>query len=236
LALNVTLAQLRDQAIKRADMETNAHFGTAEVNDLINSSLAELYDLILSSYEDYFVKSTPYQITLTPGTDRYALPSDFYKLHGVDVQLSQSQSTWISVSPFNFSERNLYNWMPVAWNVWGLPSVKYRLEGGYIAFLPTPTLPAAVARLWYSPAPTQLAADGDTFDGVAGWTEYVVVDAAIKMKIKEEEDASELEQRKALLGQRVITMAAGRDSGRPATVTDVHKLNSWPLSNSGDGE
>lgn len=52
----------------------------------------------------------------------------------------------------------------------------------------------------------------DQLDGVSGWTEYVIVDMAIKMMGKEESDTSLLERRKAGLVARLQRMASHRDA------------------------
>jgi hypothetical protein len=68
-------------------------------------------------------------------------------------------------------------------------------------------------------------------DGISGWTEYVIVDAAIKCLVKEETDPSALMATKAGLIKRIEEAAGNRDVGAAPTVADVY----GPGSNDGYG-
>ena len=94
---------------------------------------------------------------------------------------------------------------------------------------PTPT-PGASTRLQLSAnsvGPGSLVADG-----ISGWLEYVITDAAIKMLQKEESDTSVLQLQKAALIKRVEAAGENRDAGSPATIADVQWTNgTWPFGN-----
>jgi len=69
-------------------------------------------------------------------------------------------------------------------------------------------------------------------DGISGWLEYVITDAAIKMLQKEESDTSVLQLQKAALIKRVEAAGENRDAGSPATIADVQWTNgTWPFGN-----
>jgi hypothetical protein len=123
--------------------------------------------------------------------DRIVLADDFLKLLAVDLQQSNG---WTTLKPFSFAERNRLGGMPRA---------------GY------------VLQIHYIPRLSALVNDVDLVDGVSGWEEYVVVDAARKALLKEESDTSGLEREKAALVQRIEAEAAQRDAGEPATVAEV---------------
>ena len=53
-----TEATLRSRARRMADMENSTFVSDAEIRDYINSAYAELYDLVIEKYEDYYVSST----------------------------------------------------------------------------------------------------------------------------------------------------------------------------------
>jgi hypothetical protein len=89
-------------------------------------------------------------------------------------------------------------------------------------------------RLWYVPVYTPLVSDSDTIDGVNGWEEYVIVDAAIKMLAKEESSTTHLDQQKQALIDRVEQMAQNRDMDQPeviADVTAIHRSDWSPWEN-----
>jgi hypothetical protein len=74
--------------------------------------------------------------------------------------------------------------------------------------------------------------DSITADGVSGWLEYVITDAAIKAGQKEESDTTTLQFQKAALIKRIEAAAENRDAGSPATIADVQWTNgTWPFGN-----
>ena len=174
-------------------------------------------------------------VGIVDGTVTWALQPSFYKARGVEVFLSSSQpgSQWITILPFLFSERNLYSWLPIAWNILGITNIRYRIVGGNLQFIPVP-LNQNKVQLWYIPTPTPLVADTDTFDFVNGGEEWVILDVAIKAKIKEESDTTALEQMLARETSRLESMLLpNRDSGSPQRIGDVSKQDFWPFNGGG---
>lgn len=217
---SVTLAQLKTRIRERADMENSGFISDSELLSYINASVAELYDLMISKYgEDYFVAS-PYLINTISNEDTYSLPSDFYKLLGVDLQLDTSNN-WVSLKRFDFSERNI----PQIWDVKFVDFIRYRLFGGDIKFSPIPQ-DAQQIRIWYIPLPIQLTQDTNILNGFNGYEEYVVIDVAIKMLNKEESDSSMLMSEKAAMKLRIEQMAEGRDVGQPSKIQDMTSMSS----------
>jgi hypothetical protein len=78
--------------------------------------------------------------------------------------------------------------------------------------------------VWYVPKLTTLSADGDTVDGISGWTEYIIVDACIKALAKQESDVTVFALQKAELIKRIENAAENRDAGNPATVGELSFL------------
>lgn len=219
-----TLAQIREQAQDRSDMLNNLFITTPEWNRYINKSYAELYDLLTQTFEDYNL-AAPVLLTTT-GTNQYALPDGttapaFYKLFGVDAQVNGSN--WQSLHRFNFIERNRNTALRQS-NARGL-DIKYKVMGNSLFLIPTPAA-GQVLQIWYIPRPKVLLLDTDTVDGVSGWTEYIIVDAAIKALAKQEDDVSVLMAQKAALIERITTAAENRDAGEPGTIGDVRRNDS----------
>lgn len=217
MAATRTLAELRTEARQRADMETDDSFvADTELTRMINQSIRELYDLLLESYghEFYYTTGT---LSIVAGTSAYNLPTTFYQLLGADLDLGGGE--YMELSPFTFLDRN----QGVAGFGWGYPDgPQYRIMGSQIHFRPTPVASATVL-LHYIPYPTSLSADGDTFDGINGWEEYVVVDVAAKMLEKEESDAAPLYKRKLELQQRIQSQASKRNAAFPDQVTNIYR-------------
>ena len=88
----------------------------------------------------------------------------------------------------------------------------------------------ATTRLQISSA--TLSNGTETADGVSGWLEYVITDAAIKAAQKEESDTTTLQFQKQALIKRIEAAAENRDAGSPATIADVQWTNgTWPFGN-----
>lgn len=213
---------MRTTAQQQADMEGSTYVSTSEWNGYLNAGYQELYNLLVTLYGENYFTIGNYQLTTDGTNEYYNLPdgtstyklSDatttapaFFKLLGVDVWISAtntSPSQWFTLNRFNFGERN-------------------RSTG---------TLPQSnqLIQIHYIPRLTKLASDTDTADLVSGWEEYIVVDAVIKAKMKEESDVSAHMARKMDLRQQIEAAATNRDAGEPQTVVDASSSGGggWP--------
>lgn len=215
-------------------MENTTFVSDSELNSYINQSYFELYDLLVDTYEDYYV-STPLVIPTDGTTYQYPLPDGtlysgapaFYKLLGVDLGLANNTTAWVTLKKFDFISRNRYVYPQINSTYLGVFNLRYRLVGGTLMFIPTPSAGQYV-RLWYIPRLTTLSADGDLADGISGWTEYIIVDAAIKCLQKEESDITVLAAQKGALLKRIEAAAMNRDAGQPDTISDTRsRAESW---------
>lgn len=218
--MTTTLGDLKTQARQRADMETSTFVGDTELRDYINSSIAELHDILVQSYGSEYFNIT-YLFTTTEGQDSYPLPADFYKVNGVDVKLNGQD--FISVKRFNFNERNRYNDITI-WNLSGIPSIRYRVIGANLVFSPKPDGLTDV-KMWYTPVAAKLSADSDTLNDFNQYSEYIITDVAIKMMQKEESDVQVLMAQKQALLQRITYASQNRDAGDPESVSDIYSEN-----------
>ncbi len=108
----------------------------------------------------------------------------------------------------------------------GLTAYQSMSDGTHVIILSAESLGYTFA--WTASA--HMTFDGGSsayLDGVQGWEEYVVVDAAIKCKEKEESDASVLAAQKAELRARIVAASKNRDASEPAKVVDRTAANEW---------
>lgn len=230
LSADLSLGQIRLMAQQHAD-RVNSNFVTVpEWNTYINQSLFELYDLLTTVYEDYFL-APAFQFTTDGTTQNYPLPSDFYKLMGVDLGLDNSNNARVTLQKFNFIERNRYVYPNITSTFLGVFNMRYRLMGNQLHFIPTPS-GNQIVTVWYIPKLTQLLKDTDIATGVSGWLEYVIVDAAIKALQKEESDVTVLAAQKGALKMRIEESAMNRDAGQPDTISSTRR---WGDSSGGYG-
>jgi hypothetical protein len=190
----LTLLQLRTRIRNRCDMASSQFITDSELNDYINDSLYELYDLLIEKYGNRYYVATPSTIA-TDGTNYlYSLPSDFYKLIGVDLKTNSNTNPYVNLRSFDFAHRNSFR---------------------------TPDSGKTV-QLWYAPRLTELVNDTDVADGVDGWLEYVVVDCGLKCLQKEESDVSVFAGQKQMLIKRIEDAAEARDCANPPRMIDVY--------------
>lgn len=218
--MTITLAELRTQCRQRADMENTTHISDGELNSYINSSIAELHDILTQVYSGEY-NINVYEFNTAVNTDEYALPADFYKAKGVDARLNGSD--WFELKKFNLNERNRYQNFGV-WSFLGTGNVRYRLIGNNIRFSPTPDKETPI-RLWYVPVAETLVDDSDELRNYNGYHEYILVDVAIKMLLKEESDATVFYQLKKDLIKRIEEAAQNRDAGQPESISDIYEAN-----------
>lgn len=219
MAKQITLADLKLQARQRADKVGSTFIKESELVNYINKSGAELYDLLIGAYgNDYYLKE--YEFQVQDGVSEYDLPADFYKLLGVDFQITQQRK--LTLKPYMFNERNRYQEGAYWSAVIGISGPRYHLQNEKIKFRPTPDGGYTLV-LHYIPCFTDLVDDADLLNGVNGWEEYIILDAAIKMLVKEESDVSQLEKHKDRILLRINTMAENRDAGQSFKVNDVQK-------------
>lgn len=234
------LSQIRLSSQQTAD-RVNSNFVTLpEWNSFINLAMFELYDLLVTVYEDLYVADPAY-FTLNGAQNSFALPNGsntfqdssganviprpFYKLLGVDLAVNTAQNAWVTINKFNFIDRNNYLYPNSSSTIYGVYNMRYRLLGSNIEFIPNPAGNQQI-RLWYIPRLRQLLQDTDITDtGISGWIRYVIVRAAKYALDKEESDSSKLTEELVFLKQRIEESAANRDAGQPDTISNTRAGN-----------
>lgn len=236
----MSLGQIRLEAQQNAD-RVNSNFVTkAEWNSFIRLACNELYDLLITVYEDYNVaepillqtNGSTYSYNLPNGTDTYLdannpsttiVAKPFYKLLGVDLALQNTQNAYVTVNKYNFIDRNTYLYPNTASTIYGVFNMRYRVVGRKINFIPTPSGNQLI-RLWYIPRLTDLLKDTDTTDiGISGWLRYVIVRAAKYALDKEESDTTKQDQELMFLKSRIEETAANRDAGQADTISNTRQ-------------
>lgn len=250
MATTMTLAELKTAVRQRADMVNSQFVTDNELKSYINQSYFELYDLLIQKYGDNYFSADPIEFATDGASLQFPLPNGvltfingrtktggyvapaFYKLLGVDLKLANQSDSFVTIRPFNFSDRNRYA-VPNFQSFYGVTNLRYRLNGDYLWLTPTPAAGQQI-QVWYVPRLTTLELDSDVADGISGWTEYIVCDAAIKCLQKEESDVSMPFAQKQALIARIESAAENRDAANPSTVSDGQWSDLWwPTGNGG---
>lgn len=249
----MSLYEVRLRAQQRADRVNSQFVGLAEWNFFINQAMYELYDMLITVYEDYF--AAPEVSFSTDGTSfYYDLPNGlrtftntetgntayvappFYKLLGVDLALNNASNAYVTVNKYNLIDRNRFVYPNTASTIYGVFNLQYRLFGlDRIRFVPTPSAGQQI-KLLYAPRLEQLMQDADvTTLGFSGWMQYVIVRAAKYALDKEESDTSKLDEELGFLTKRIEAAASNKDAGQPDRISDTRGGNGWGFNGPTDG-
>jgi len=236
----MSLFELRLRAQQTADRVNNNFVTVSEWNAFLRLAMYELYDILITSYEDLFASQYVY-INTNGTTQNYPIPdgcnnyfggsypstsSDgdpsqaFYKLAGMDLGINTSNNAWVTLLKFDFIERNKYVYPNSTSTIYGVYNMRYRLMGNFVNIIPTPAGNQQI-RMWYSPKLPALLQDTDlTTLGYSGWLRYPIVRAAKYALDKEEgSDTSKLDQEIVFLKQRIEQASQNRDAGVPDTIS-----------------
>lgn len=211
--MSITLEALRLGARQRADqLGFEDRFPDAEVDGYINAGIAEVYDMLVSAqgYAYYGVQET---YPVAADTESFALPVDFYKAYKVEYINGSTRYELDRVSETDVSDLS---------NIEAGRPLYFRVRASQLDVFPAVSTGSTIL-LSYVPSATQLVNPSDTFDGINGWEEYVMVFAAKKMSLKDADfelvnyHLGELNR----LEERIKRMAADRTSGKPQRIQDV---------------
>lgn len=219
MARVATLAEMIAQVRVRTDQEIyNVLDDSNHITPWINNGIAAfIEDMVKANPDWYLVTGT---IATTTGTLEYELPEDCMLIRGVEYQ---SGNTTFELSEFAWQERNHSYRLPPSFQ-----SVRYRfirngLDGSAarIAFRPDPG--TRTYTIHYVPNPPLLAESTDEFDGIAGFEEYVIEFACIKVRNKLDEDPAPHERALAYERERIQGLAHQRDVSGSAHIARVRQ-------------
>ncbi len=240
----MSLGELRLRSQQTADRYGSGFVTDAEWNAFLRLAMYELYDLLITEYEDYGI-AAPVYIGTNGNTFQYPLPNGannylggtyggvsgapapaFYKLSGVDLQVNSSTVTpsWVTIHNYMWEDRNDFIYPNSTSTIYGVYNMRYRVMGNFLNFIPTPAGNQTV-RMWYAPRLPALLLDSDlTTIGVSGWLRYPIVRAAKYALDKEEgADTSKLDTEILFLKTRIEQAASNRDQGQPQRISNVRK-------------
>jgi hypothetical protein len=166
---------------ERTDTQNDPHLSVTEKNEIINSAIAETWDVIVSSglAEKYVTKVT---FNTTPGQAEYpfatiAPAGDLYRIHQLYV--------------------NEGGYMRPVTRIASAEVHTFRAPGG--------SAPMVLHYIKQAPkfGPVD---DALTFDGINGWEEHTLMTAAMAVKMKKDDSYAQFRARKLELEARIKTM------------------------------
>jgi len=180
----VTLLQLRTDIGDQADLgqiQDGGRYTPATLNRFINQSIQRFRERLSIEGAQHFLVSTTGTVTAGATSpypfkviDLSAVSPSLVRTFGVDITLPGGEVRTLPQQPF--ADRDNFGG-PVSKSE---PRVWIHLQTRSIALLPPPNQ-SYVYVVWYLPVLADLVDDDDTFDGVAGWEDYVMWDVVIRM-------------------------------------------------------
>lgn len=237
----MSLFELRLRSQQTADRVRSKFVTDSEWNAFLRLAMYELYDILITSYEDLFSSEQAF-INTNGTTQNYPVPNGYdnylggvyggasgapakalYKLAGMDLGINTSNNAWVTLRKFNFIDRNKYVYPNSTSTIYGVYNMAYRLMGNFFNIIPTPAGNQQI-RMWYSPKLPALLADTDlTTLGYSGWIRYPIVRAAKYALDKEESDSSKLDAEILYLKKRIEETSQNRDAGIPDTISNTRQ-------------
>ncbi len=240
----MSLYELRLRCQQRADRVNSKFVGNAEWNYVIRLACYELYDILITSYEDWYAQEMAFLPT-NGTTANYPLPNGYsnylggsyggtsgtpakamYKLAGVDLNVNTSVITpsRVTLMRFDFIKRNSYIYPNSTSTIYGVYNMRYRLMGSNINIIPVPAGGQNLV-LWYTPKLPALLQDTDcTNIGISGWLNYVISRAAKYALDKEPgSDTSGLDNEILFLKKRIEEASQNRDAGIADTISETRQ-------------
>lgn len=212
----VTRASLGLRAKQRANLEYSNFISPDELNQLVETSLAKLYNMLVGFYEDYFVKRE--NIQLVANQADYALPPNYMKLR--QVYYRDTNGGEFLMSRYEISDITNFTNSTYAYGTW---PVGYCIEDMRLVVYPRPQGNPTSLLVRYIPQYTPAVSDDQQIklQFANGWDEWVVNDVAIQIRNKAMMPAQELVQERAILEARLLHEAKNRNAGDAPKVRDT---------------
>lgn len=217
----VALSELKAAVRSLADQPVGGIITDEELVRFINQGAGKLYRQLCAKWQNDFVTSAQ----LTASVDHVALPTDFHVLLRAECLVG---GAWLTMHSFGWEDAgtpapysfvNTYN-----------TAQSYQRRGTDLYLRPSPA-PYPTVRIFYIPntwaktaggvAKAKLEDPTDTIEGVIGFEELIVIEAAIKCLQKEESSVTDLVRERERLYQLVESEADNRDVGAPRVAQDT---------------
>lgn len=187
MSRNVTLLQLRTDIATQADIVGGtARYPAATLNRFINQSIQRFREKLSAEGAQHYLTNA--SGTLAAGAvspfpfgviDLSLANPSVVRVYGLDITLTSGVQTALSHTPF----QSRTDWGgPI---VTGEPRAWSNFNTRKLAIMPAPSQ-SYPYNAWYLPALADLALDADTWDGVAGWEEFIVWDVVARLIVRDQ--------------------------------------------------
>jgi hypothetical protein len=222
MALTRTAAQLETSARSRADQVGSSFRSQATIFEYLSASCRSLASM-MCRLDDYWNQSTVL-LTTADLAQTTVTTSAWWKVVTMRTLLDDKNVKLRRATVDEVGEEVT----PTGWRAGIKPA--YRLRGDRVLWVPTPKeihtvtieyLPTAIFKNAALSAITQMTTTTDTFDGVFGWEDWVILHTAIKLKSDAEKDIANLRAELAEREAEIVLSATERDAEEPQKIRDT---------------
>lgn len=174
---SVNLLAIENDVRSQGDYQRSAKFTQAYVWGAIQKGWSELYELIADTWEGWWDKSGT--ISTVADQDYVALPSDCWRVQGVDIA---DGNGWTELAQVGIGDRNKFG------TGTGKP-IAYRLSSRGLELFQTPGAVYSL-RITYTPIVTPLTS-ATAIQFYNDWQEFVTESALLRLHTREGRDAKE---------------------------------------------
>lgn len=216
---------LRNYTRARTKTQQNNAVTEEDLGMFLNMSLADMYNIIATDYEDYNVIK---YLSAISQNNQIPLPPDFFKLRAVDFG---TLGFWTTVYGFMLEERNRMN-NPIVYSIspyGNLAARRVRVMNNKI-FVEPELLAAGQYQIWYTPKYQNLVLDTDTLPPAMdtnGWVEYAVASTGEKIYDSLNLPTDSFVRQQAHYESVIRNGAANVMSNGPQCMTNVRNTNDW---------
>jgi len=188
MSRNVTLTQLLTDIQSQADYvgaATTGRYPNTITTRFINQSIQAFRERLSNEGATHFLVSTTGSLT-SGATSPYpfnvldlsSVSPSVVRIYGVDLTISGGRVKSLSYTPF--TERASFEGPVVTSEPRGWSTFQTRK----VVILPPPNQGYTYV-VWYLPVLADLSSGSDTFDGVAGWEDFIVWDVVCRMLMRD---------------------------------------------------
>lgn len=202
--------QIRTLAWTWLDDVNGGYFTSDQMNVWINNAQRETQKRLLQAGENWYV--TRAETSTVANQFDYALPSDFLKVHRLEIVLSgTSPNEEVSlIEPITINQSDLYPAAP------GTPA-GYYIKKDRFTLLPAPDT-VKTLRLWYSYLVTDLVTDGEEPDVPNQYHEYIAILATLDGLFRDGRDPSPFLEKKRYYEDLMKQDAENRREDQPRSI------------------
>lgn len=212
------VGQLTASVRVRGDYDTSApgvddYISDGFIMDSVSEGYSEGYEILAASDADRLTSVS--SSVVTSPVSSLSLPSDMYKLRGIDIFIGGTVTRMTRDDPSPLLPR----WDDDSQQNIGCVPNSYRLEGSKI--YTRSKIPAgSTVKFTYIPEPATLTNPDQTIDGTAGLHEYIINFALIQCRDREDKETATFEKKLENARKRITRMATERDNGQGKCLED----------------